>query len=85
MKEPPLRTTCGGGSFVLRSTPGRGLHKELGPSDPAQFCGKTAHQEEGRARFPVAVRLGWDGAYIFGSFQQPGAHAYGILGESQAP
>lgn len=29
MKEPPLRTTCGGGSFVLRNV------REGQPSDPA--------------------------------------------------
>lgn len=32
MKEPPLRTSCGGGSFVLRSAPERKV--ALGPVSP---------------------------------------------------
>lgn len=42
MKEPPLRTTCGGGSFVLRSV------REGQPSDPATTTSSDCVADEGR-------------------------------------
>lgn len=41
MKEPPLRTTCGGGSFVLRSV------REGQPSDPATTTSSDCGAERG--------------------------------------
>ena len=53
MKEPPLRTTCGGGSFVLRNV------REGQPSDPATTTSSDCGAESGTWLWgpfvPVAV------------------------------
>lgn len=41
MKEPPLRTSCGGGSFVLRNV------REGQPSDPATTTSSDCGAERG--------------------------------------
>lgn len=64
---------------------GVGSIRSLALVTPRSSVGKPRTRKRCVRGFAVAARLGWDGAYIFGSFQQPGAHAYGILGESQAP
>lgn len=58
MKEPPLRTSCGGGSFVLRSAPERKV--ALGPALPT---GNIDLNKDGarpfRPRFCILLRVMW--------------------------
>lgn len=64
MKEPPLRTSCGGGSFVLRSAPERKV--ALGPALPRR-CRYGQYRSElkmargllGRAFVLVRAMWGW--------------------------
>ena len=64
MKEPPLRTSCGGGSFVLRSAPERKV--TLGPALPRR-CRYGQYRSElkmvrgllGRAFVLVRAMWGW--------------------------
>lgn len=81
MKEPPLRTSCGGGSFVLRSAPERKV--ALGPALPRR-CRYGQYRSElkmasgllGRAFVLVRTMWGVVATCIFASILQSKAPAY---------
>ena len=86
MKEPPLRTSCGGGSFVLRSAPER--KAALGPALPrAAVTGNIDLNKDGarpfRPRFCFASRhVGVVATCIFASILQSKAPAYRRSGKN---
>ena len=81
MKEPPLRTSCGGGSFVLRSAPERKV--ALGPALPRR-CRYGQYRSElkmargllGRAFVLVRAMWGVMATCIFASILQSKAPVY---------
>ena len=81
MKEPPLRTSCGGGSFVLRSAPERKV--TLGPALPRR-CRYGQYRSElkmargllGRACVFASRHVGVMATCIFASILQSKAPAY---------
>lgn len=81
MKEPPLRTSCGGGSFVLRSAPERKV--TLGPALPRR-CRYGQYRSElkmargllGRACVFASRHVGVVATCIFASILQSKAPAY---------
>lgn len=88
MKEPPLRTSCGGGSFVLRSAPERKV--ALGPALPWR-CRYGQYRSElkmvrgllGRASVFGSLHVGVVATCIFASILQSKALAYRLRAKNR--